>query len=153
MPNVSQKQKQGFTLLELLITIALIGILSSIIAMTMVNPQKNARDAKRKSDLELIRSGLEIYSSDCGSYPATSSFIPGTASPLPLSGTTGTCSGNTYITTVPVDQTSGRNYSYVLTTATTYALCAALEMAPSPAMDVTGCGSCGATCNYKVTNP
>ena len=149
MPT-NKKLSIGFTLIELIITITLIGILSTIIAVSMVNPPKMARDAKRKSDLELIRSGLEIYSSDCGSYPATALFpLPSSTS---LSGTTGTCSGNKYITTVPVDPKSGQNYSYVLTTATTYALCAALEM-PSSMSPPSGCNCGAATCNYVVTNP
>jgi type II secretion system protein G len=148
--------KKGFTLIELLITIAIIGILSAIIGIAMVNPQKEARDAKRKSDLELIRSGLEIYNADCGSYPLTAAFtLPSTTS-LVGSGASADCSASTsYIGNVPVDPTSGRNYYYV-STGPTYFLCAALEMPPSPAVDVTGCGvvtNCGSNCNYEVKNP
>jgi prepilin-type N-terminal cleavage/methylation domain-containing protein len=145
-----RSQKLGFTLIELLITIALIGILSAIIAMSMVNPQKEARDAKRKSDLELIRSGLQIYNSDCGQYPGS---IPAAPNPLMGSGASADClATNSYITTIPTDPTSGRNYSYV-SNGTTYSICAALEMTPSsPPTIPVGC-SCGATCNYVVVNP
>jgi general secretion pathway protein G len=147
MPNKSQKWNHGFTLIELLITITLIGILSGIVAMAMVNPQKEARDARRKSDLELIRSGLEIYNADCGKYPTTASFPLSTATSLSGSGT---CA-NIYITAVPKDPTSGRNYSYV-SAGTTYTLCANLEMPSSTTLTCGSCGSAGA-CDYGVTNP
>jgi len=113
--------KKGFTLIELLITIALIGILSAIVAVSMINPQKEARDARRKSDLELVRSGLEIYNSDCGSYPPTASVVGNSA-------LTGSCPTlNTYITKVPVDPSSGSSYTYTRVTTSTYTLCATLE--------------------------
>jgi prepilin-type N-terminal cleavage/methylation domain-containing protein len=144
----------AFTLIELLITIILIGILSAIIAMSMVNPQKSARDAKRKSDLELIRSGLEIYRADCNVYPLTASFPLPTATTLSGSGV---CAGNIYIETVPADSKSDRKYNYVSTDGKTYSLCAALEITPNPAPDPNGplkdCSSCGTSCNYVVTNP
>jgi prepilin-type N-terminal cleavage/methylation domain-containing protein len=68
-------RKKGFTLIELLVVIAIIGLLSSIVLVSMGGARKRARDARRQADLQSIMTALEMcYSdSDCGagadSYP------------------------------------------------------------------------------------
>lgn len=143
--------KKAFTLIELLVVISIIGILIGLSIFGLQGARKASRDAKRKADLELIRSGLEIYKADCNGYPVSLSW----GGSLVGSGTPTTCAtGNTYISSIPTDPIDPTNrYSYSRLTTTTYLLCAALEQPPSPAMDVSGCGGCGITCNYKVTNP
>jgi general secretion pathway protein G len=144
--------KKGFTLIELLVVISIIGILLALSVFGLLGARLASRDAKRKSDLELIRSGLEIYKADCDSYPAT------LAQGGTLVGNGSTCStDNTYITLVPSDPLTTSQYVYTATAVngsdTKYTLCATLEQSPSPAMDVTGCGNCITACNYKATNP
>lgn len=140
--------KKAFTLIELLVVISIIGVLVAVSIFGLSGARESARDARRKSDLESIRAGLELYKSDCNTYPATlSTSLVGTGTP------TSCAIANTYISAVPVDPISAtRTYKFT-STGTSYILCAALENAPSPAMDVTGCGSCTTTCNYKITNP
>lgn len=143
--------RRGFTLIELLITIAIIGILSAVGLTTYPSVQRSARDASRKSDLELIRSGLELYKSDCNSYPATANF-PSAGNPL--NGNGSSCSAsNIYISSVPIDPKADRNYSYNKV-ASGYIVCAVLEKEPSPAINTANCASCGSLgCNYAVINP
>lgn len=144
--------KKGFTLIELLVVISIIGILVAVSIFGLSGARESARDARRKADLELIKGGLEMYKADCNTYPATASLTMGGT--LVGSGTPTSCAiANTYISAIPADPIStARTYKYT-STGTSYILCAALENAPSPAMDVTGCGSCTETCNYKVINP
>ena len=141
----------AFTLIELLVVISIIGILLGLSVFGLQGARQSSRDAKRKADLELIRSGLEIYKSDCSAYP-TANIIALTT--LVGNGSSSSCPvTNTYISKIPVDPVPGTSsYSYA-SKGTTYALCATLESAPSPAMDTTGCGSCTTVCNYKVANP
>lgn len=137
----------GFTMIELLIVISIIGILSALSVFALQGSRESARDARRKADLETVRSGLELYKADCNQYPSSITFS-GT-----LTGDGTNCpAGNVYIEDVPEDSVSGRNYSYSPAGAppTTYTLCAALEDGSG---SVSGCGSCGETCNYKVKNP
>ena len=54
----------GFTLVELLVVIAIIVILISVSLVGLTGSRETARDAKRKADLEAIRSALELYKSD-----------------------------------------------------------------------------------------
>jgi len=56
--------KKGFTLIELLVVIAIIGILASIMVVSLTNAQKKARDAKRQSELNQMRTALTLYADD-----------------------------------------------------------------------------------------
>lgn len=146
-----KNMKKGFTLIELLVVISIIGVLVAVSIFGLSGARESSRDARRKGDLEMIRAGLELYRADCNVYPATN-ILSGTS--LVGTGTPTSCAiANTYISAVPVDPIpASRTYKYT-SVGTSYILCAALENAPSPAMDVTGCGSCTVACNYKITNP
>lgn len=67
--------KKGFTLVELLVIIAIIAILSVIGVTVFSGVQKNARDAKRRADLDSIRLALEIYKSVNGRYPSPTNSV------------------------------------------------------------------------------
>lgn len=146
--NRNSDRELAFTLIELLVVISIMGILLSLSIFGMQAARESSRDGTRKSNLEQIRSGLEMYKSDCGEYP-TGSLTAGSS--LIGDGSSANCaSSNTYIGSIPSDPISSeRNYSYT-SDGITYTLCASLEQSSS---SVTGCGSCGTTCNYKVTNP
>lgn len=62
--------KKGFTLMEILIAIAIIAVLTAIGIVSYGSINRNARNAKRRSDIEQIRSALELYRADKGYYPA-----------------------------------------------------------------------------------
>ncbi|MCK5021635.1 MAG: prepilin-type N-terminal cleavage/methylation domain-containing protein [Candidatus Pacebacteria bacterium] len=65
-----EKYKKGFTLTELLIVVAIIGILSSIVLTSMGNVREKAKDAKRISDIKQIQLALELYYDVNSSYPS-----------------------------------------------------------------------------------
>lgn len=67
----SKNRKSGFTLMELLIVIAIIGLLSSIILASLSVARRKGRDVKRISDLRQIRNALEIFYDNYGRYPIT----------------------------------------------------------------------------------
>lgn len=140
----STAKQSGFTLIEVLIVIAIIGILIGLSAVAYQAARAAGRDTKRKADLGQISGNLEIYRTDCGQYPATITF--GSS----LSG----C-GNTYMALVPSDPSSGtRIYRYSQLSVNSYELCTSLEQGSGTVTcgGSSNCGS-GATCNYKVTNP
>lgn len=140
--------KKGFTLIELLIVITIIGILAALVVGSLAGAQKNARDGARRSNLEDIRSSLEVYRTDCSSYPAALTF----GSPL-----TANCDGDsqteTYHSKLPVDPRSNI-YNYVYRQAGSgYNLCANLEKSTGNNYNADCNSTCGGVCNYKVTNP
>lgn len=140
--------RKGFTLIELLVVISIIGILIALSIFGLQGARESSRDARRKADLELIRSGLEIYKSDCNIYPASlGTSLVGSGSPTTCATT------NTYIASVPKDPIDPtRTYLYARPTTTTYELCASLEQGTGT-VTCGGSSNCGTTCNYKVTNP
>ncbi|MCK4520480.1 type II secretion system protein [Candidatus Parcubacteria bacterium] len=67
--SIFYKNKKGFTLIELLVVIAVIGVLSSIVLVSLSGARDRARDAIRKSDMSQIRKALEVYWSTYEHYP------------------------------------------------------------------------------------
>ncbi|MFH1575783.1 MAG: type II secretion system protein [Candidatus Nealsonbacteria bacterium] len=63
------KKEKSFTLIELLVVIAIIGLLSSVVLVSMQSTRGKARDARRKSDLRQIVSAIELYYVDHEHYP------------------------------------------------------------------------------------
>jgi general secretion pathway protein G len=139
-----KKNHHGFTLVELLVSMTIVAILTSLALVSIEGARKASRDSKRKTDLEQIRSALEICRADSGSYPA------GTL----ISAQNITCGTPpiTYIT-IPNDPIStSYRYVYTRSTSSSYRLCARLETGGGTDCNDRSCGTAG-TCNYEVNNP
>lgn len=94
----------GFTLIELLVVIAIIGILTALLMFNYLEVTKRARDNQRKSDLQQIRSALELYRSDNGVYPGPQSpTYQLVSSGSCTSGQTFASGGTVYMQKVPCD--------------------------------------------------
>lgn len=57
----TQFKQKGFTIIELLIVIVVIGILATITAIALGGANERARDAKRESDAKSLQTALEAY--------------------------------------------------------------------------------------------
>ncbi len=70
-----KKSRAGFTLIELLVVIAIIGILATIVLVSLNSARQKARNTRRVSDLRQIQLGSEIYYDKNGSYAASIAAI------------------------------------------------------------------------------
>jgi general secretion pathway protein G len=68
---MARRTHQGFTLIELMIVMALIVVLAGISLATHTNGQTRAREAVLKENLFRMRDSIDQYSADKGAYPAT----------------------------------------------------------------------------------
>jgi prepilin-type N-terminal cleavage/methylation domain-containing protein len=66
------KNSKGFTIVELLIVIVVIGILAALVLNSFRGVQERARDTKRRTDVNAQASQLEVYYTDNGHYPTIS---------------------------------------------------------------------------------
>ena len=65
------RSNQGFTLLEIIVVVAIIAILAAYIAPKVTGRVDDARIAKAKSDIRVLESSLELYKLDNFVYPAS----------------------------------------------------------------------------------
>lgn len=64
-------KRNGFTFIELLVSITIIGVMLAIVTLSFRGANKNARDSRRQADLQEIRGAIESYRLEQGSYPST----------------------------------------------------------------------------------
>lgn len=65
-----KKRNKGFTIVELLIVIVVIGILALLVITTYSGIQAKARNAKRQTDIQSLQTQLEAFFSQNGYYPS-----------------------------------------------------------------------------------
>lgn len=69
VPQISYRDRTGFTLIEVLVTIVIIAILASVIIVSLDKARSNSRDAQRVFDMKAVSAALELYYADHDQYP------------------------------------------------------------------------------------
>ncbi len=72
-----KKRNEGFTIVELLIVIVVIGILAALVLNTFQGVQARARDTERKTDINAMHTQVEVFFNDSstGQYPLTAAGL------------------------------------------------------------------------------
>ena len=142
--------QKGFTLIELLVVIAIIGILSSVVLVSLNSSRAKARDAKRIADIGGVQQALALYYDSHNEYPATISVLAGTDVGL--------------LSSEPKDPTTGAPYLYVRSgDSLSYHLGATLEQVGATGVlltdkdcssaAVSGCFATAVTGGFAGTDP
>ena len=95
---VTMRRKTGFTLIELIVVLAIIGLLASIVAPRYVRTVDNAREASLKTSLNVMRDAIDKYRADTGRYPESLDDLV----------------DRRYLRRVPPDPITERNDSWVI---------------------------------------
>jgi len=130
-----KKFSSGFTLIELMVSVAIIGLLMAAGLVSYQNASVSSRNNKRKADMEQLKAALVLYRTDNNKYPANASGNTSmSAGGVPYPALTIYLSGQN-----PADPKNSGNYVYTYATDTKkFNLCANLEPTPTA---------------YCVTNP
>lgn len=128
-------RKNGFTLLELLVTISIIGILMALATVSFTTAQRNGRDSRRRADVEGVRKALEQYQALNTQYPPDCSDLTDLETVLPNG--------------LPRDPKNDAPYVYYLTCSTTsYCMCAQLEQTGKGNANLNDCSDMAAGGDY-----
>mgnify|MGYP005843901017 CR=1 FL=1 len=133
----------GFTMIELLIVIAILGVLLILSALLFPRYIAQAWDARRKDDLRRFQIALEAYFEDNGCYPDSS-----------LLATCGSNALSPYLDTIMCDPRTNQPYTYVRSDCKTYRLFTRLEWDGDRAIDDLGCrNGCGSLLSGSDGSP
>ncbi len=149
-------KQRGFTLLEVLVSATIIAVLTTIGLVSFSSVNKRSRDVKRKSDLEQIRSALEMFRSDNTTYPGEYPQFAASKNAFANASGLSTELVSTYMPAIPSDPDTDNSYYYeAISTGgqyTSYCVCAHLETIPAGTTQST-CASIHASCNYGLKSP
>ncbi len=95
-----QKKQSGFTLIEIMVVVVIIGMLATIVLPKVLNRQDQAFIAKAKSDVRALSSSIKMFKLDNFKYPNSLNEL-----------TTGGSSGKGYLDVLPKDPW-GNEYQY-----------------------------------------
>lgn len=99
---------RGFTLIELMIVVVILGLLATIIMPRILNRPEQARRVKAKIDIRNIESALALFKTDTGRFPTTSEGLEVLVTNPGIKG----YNADAYLDKVPLDPW-GNRYIYV----------------------------------------
>lgn len=126
------KKKLSFTIIEILVVATIIGLLATTAVISFGTLSRQSRDSRRKTDLEQIRSALEMYRSNNDNYPTNLNSL---TSPV------------VYLQKIPQDPKSPQySYAYSYISNSDYIIGAYLESSSTTCSQILACGT--VNCNY-----
>jgi len=154
MARLIKGKEKGFTLIELVVVVAILGVLIAMAISGITSQMSKARDIQRKSDLKSIKTSLALYYNVWGQYPDSdaNNRILGCGNPGPVVCTGGnpwTRGTENYMKILPSDP-GGGDYAYSRS-GEDYSIAATLERTDDPGIadSVAKCGA-SALGNYVV---
>ncbi len=104
--------RRGYTLLEIVVVVFIIGLLATLIAPRILGRTDDARRAKAVADMKSIEQALNLYRLDTGGYPSTTQGLESLVKKPETPPVPKTWNPNGYLERVPLDPW-GSAYIYV----------------------------------------
>jgi general secretion pathway protein G len=105
------RSQDGFTLIELMVVILIIGLLATIVVQNLRSATDKAKRVKAQADISQIKSALDRYYLDAGSYPTTDQGLPALVTAPDTGNNDPQDWGGPYIERIPLDPW-GHTYVY-----------------------------------------
>ncbi len=70
MNGKKRRRQAGFSLVELMVVISIIGLLSAIVAVNVMKNKEKANAAKVRADVSVLGNAIKAYYLDCSKYPS-----------------------------------------------------------------------------------
>ena len=77
----NNNSKKGFTLIEIMVVIIILGILASFVALNLTGQTEEARRTQARVQMETFKTALKLYKLDNGSYPSTEQSLQALVTP------------------------------------------------------------------------
>ena len=106
-----KKKRNGFTLVELMVVIFIIGLMTTIVVINVLPSQDRAMVEKARADIATLGQALEMYRLDNLGYPGSSDGLQALIAPPASLTTTARYRKGGYIKKLP-DDPWGRPYQY-----------------------------------------
>ncbi|MFK7829223.1 MAG: type II secretion system major pseudopilin GspG [Congregibacter sp.] len=107
-----RRKQSGFSLVEILVVLVIMGLLISIVAPTVLNQADGARVKKVQADFKAIQTALKIYRLDNFLYPSSEQGLEALVSPSQIEPQPRNFKQGGYLSDVPLDPW-GRPYLYL----------------------------------------
>lgn len=143
-----KRKSSGFTIVELLIVIVIIGILAALVIVVYNGLQSRARDTQRKTDIAHIAKAVEAYYAVNGNYPMPAGWCTQMSHPTYIAAFSAEI--QPYMSKVPFDPlyaATYQDYFYKNVNDQSYYLYAELEESDRPDDGFAGCSRIGSLYN------
>ncbi|PID55062.1 MAG: type II secretion system protein GspG [Gammaproteobacteria bacterium] len=107
-----KRSSQGFSLIEILVVLVIMGLLVSVVAPTLLNQADDARIQKAQADFKSIETALKLYRLDNYVYPTTEQGLEALVTPSTIEPEPRNFKQGGYLQAVPIDPW-GRPYLYL----------------------------------------
>ncbi len=161
--SLQRKHGAGFTLIELMVVMAILAILVGIGAGSFTSSQRKSRDSTRKANLKAMATALELYYLDKGIYPSDdggggmkgcgADDAPTVCAPNSIFQD---ANGTIYMQQFPTDPSPAQKYYYISPATNQYKIYAHLENLQDPAIMETPYSCAGGAgevpCNFGISS-
>ena len=110
--NVQQKRQAGFTLIEIMVVMVILGLLVAVVAPNILGRGEEARIGVAKTQLRNVSNALDLYKLDNFNYPSTEQGLEALVNEPSGSPAAKNWNKDGYLPSVPVDPW-GNEYQYV----------------------------------------